>query len=40
MDFWNNPQLVAIRQDLINGTYPSEACVYCQNYANDSGAAG
>ncbi len=32
MDFWNNPHLVTIRQNLINGQYPSPACVHCQNY--------
>jgi MoaA/NifB/PqqE/SkfB family radical SAM enzyme len=32
MEFWNNPILVKIRQDLINGKYPEKACASCQNY--------
>ncbi|MCD7726286.1 MAG: radical SAM protein [Clostridiales bacterium] len=32
MDAWNNPKLVKIREDMINGTYPSEWCRNCFLY--------
>ncbi len=36
MEFWNNPKLVDIRNDLINGIYPDQACETCQNFRSGS----
>ena len=32
MDFWNNPGLVKIRRNLINGVYPDKQCRHCYCY--------
>lgn len=32
MDFWNNPVLVDIRRNLIDGVYPDEQCLHCYCY--------
>lgn len=37
MDFWNSPQLVDIRRNLIEGVYPDAECRHCYCYANDDG---
>jgi MoaA/NifB/PqqE/SkfB family radical SAM enzyme len=32
MDLWNNEHFVRIRENLLRGIYPDEACQSCQNY--------
>ena len=37
MDAWNNPKLVEIRENLLNGIYPSEYCKKCYLYHKNDG---
>lgn len=37
MDAWNNPTLVALREKMINGEYPSEWCKKCYLYHKEDG---
>jgi hypothetical protein len=37
MAFWNNPELVEIRQNLLAGRYPDQECRYCYCYQNADG---
>ena len=37
MDFWNNPQLISIRENLLNEIYPDAYCRHCQNYLTHRG---
>ena len=35
MELWNNEHFAQIRQNLIKGIYPDEACRFCQNYKGE-----
>jgi hypothetical protein len=36
MDLWNNEHFVRIRENLLRGVYPDEACSTCQSYKSQA----